>query len=163
MSIANQWMPVEQRFWRQVSRAGSSDCWHWLGDRLPTGYGIMRVSGRRWYAHRVSWWLHNGQPEMRPTLIVMHRCDNPPCVNPAHLWRGTQAENIADMDRKGRRRSNGRRGETNGRAKLSTAVVLDLKRSTESPRVLAARFGVSESLVRQIIRGIVWKHVGAAT
>lgn len=88
---------VEDRFWSNVDRTG--DCWIWIGSRLPSGYG--RIGGRG-YAHRVSWALANGP--IPAGMCILHRCDNPPCVNPSHLWIGTVADNMHDRDRKGRHR-----------------------------------------------------------
>lgn len=82
----------EQRFWSKVERRGSSECWEWTGRRDKDGYGCLRVGNSQVRAHRFSYELHHGVTD----LFVRHRCNNPGCVNPAHLQPGTHLENMAD-------------------------------------------------------------------
>lgn len=92
-----------QRFWSKVARRAPGECWEWIGSRFPRGYGRLKLNRKTAYAHRVSWELAHGVP-VPDGLCVLHRCDNPPCVNPAHLWSGTMADNMHDRDAKGRGR-----------------------------------------------------------
>lgn len=97
-------LSVEERFWSKVDTSGTEehpDCWEWTAYRRPTGYGHFRFRGKQWKAHRVAYTLIKGEiPEGQCVLHI--ECDNPPCVNPAHLKTGTQADNMRDRDQKGR-------------------------------------------------------------
>ena len=91
---------VEDRFWKRVRIASNESCWQWIGEVSIDGYGRFWVrKGHRIAAHRVSWMLAN---KVTPTGVICHSCDNPGCVNPAHLWHGTQADNMRDKVSKGR-------------------------------------------------------------
>lgn len=93
--------PVEPRFWPKVDQTGGPDaCWPWMACRNRHGYGKVGVGGISVTAHRAVWELANGP--IPAGLHVLHRCDNPPCVNPAHLFLGTNADNVEDKVRKGR-------------------------------------------------------------
>ena len=96
--------PIEVRFWAKVDVRGDDDCWEWTGCRKPSGYGQLNLGkGKpRGAAYRLSYeWAKGPIPEGQ---VVMHSCDNPPCVNPAHLSVGTQRDNALDMVSKGRSR-----------------------------------------------------------
>lgn len=133
----------------------NSGCWIWTAGASGTGYGTIKFEGRVQAAHRVSWQVHCGPI---PTgLNVCHRCDTPFCVNPDHLFLGTQAENIHDMDRKGRGRRP--RGEQNTRARLSEADVQTIRSSSLGIRRLARQFGVVKETIRLARTGETWAHV----
>lgn len=158
MSLAP--VPVAVRFWEKVDRSGGPDaCWPWTKYCDPDGYGRVGTDpGRVELAHRVAWRLtYPGEP--MPS-VVRHSCDNPPCQNPAHLLDGSQTDNMADMDRRGRRLTG--RGERHARAVLTEAGVRelrDLKAQGLSYRAIAAHTGHPQSRVADVLTGRSWKHV----
>jgi hypothetical protein len=129
-------------------------CWLWLGGWSTKGYGKARLPGRKTVgAHRLFYAQFVGDPG---ELHVCHKCDTPACVNPDHLFLGTNADNAADRARKGR---NNHAGEKNGRAVLSIADVRSIRESSDPQRVLARRFGVSRRNVRDIQARRTWTFV----
>lgn len=139
-----------------------TSCWAWgLGHSSGYGKFTFRVNGRDRvvYAHRYAWELINGP--IPPHLVVRHRCDNGPCVNPDHLVLGTQRDNIQDsIDRK---RFNPCEGEWNPFSKLTDLQVIEIRKrraSGEKLAPLASEFGVSTQTIMGIARGLMWRHVG---
>jgi hypothetical protein len=110
-------------------------------------------------AHRVSWTLHNGA--IPNGLHVLHHCDNPQCVNPAHLWLGTNADNMRDMIRKGRGNVAG--GEDHGSAKLTEKQVIEIRERYAAGNItqheLGNEYGISKQTIGEIIRREIWKHI----
>lgn len=147
---------IARRFWGKVRRGDG--CWLWLAHANWGGYGFFRVGSKMELAHRVSWVLLNGQ--IPADLWVLHKCDNRLCVNPAHLFLGTHADNMRDMAAKGRGKSNPHAGTSSKWAKLTDADVLSAIRRVaagESRRAVAKSFGVDESSIRRIVKGLSYK------
>ena len=93
------------RFWSKVNKNTESGCWEWTAGRDGHGYGKFYLHGKDIGAHRASWEIHNGKiPEAEGYhgMCVLHKCDNPLCINPSHLWLGTNLDNMRDRDKKGR-------------------------------------------------------------
>ena len=149
------------RFWSKVSVREPADCWLWDGSVNNRGYGEYRHDGRKRYAHRVSWAIaHGAMPGAG--LCVLHRCDVPRCVNPSHLFIGTQHENIADMHSKGRYRNGISRGEKANRSHLTNERVLQIISDTRPQRLVARLHGISQSTVSAIRRRKTWTHLEVA-
>jgi hypothetical protein len=146
----------EERFWAKVRKGEPDECWEWTKNRGVYGYGQLRFGGADRRAHRVAYQLHYGVDP--GTLFVCHRCDNPSCCNPAHLFLGTARENMADKVRKGRQA----RGERQGLSKLTADQVVEIRRlrmERWSITRLAKKFSVDPSLVARIVTGQIWVHV----
>lgn len=121
-----------ERFWKLVNVAGRNDCWNWLAYKNRDGYGNFNGEGKKkWNAHRVSYIIANG--EIPDGVCVCHKCDNPSCVNPAHLYLGTHAQNMRDMRVRGRARNH----------ILKNEEKVLIKKSKLSPKHLAELLGVS--------------------
>ena len=145
-------------FWSRVARSNSESCWEWQGGKTPDGYGKAGHKHRNYLAHRLAWELTFGPiPE---GLQVLHRCDNPPCCNPAHLFLGTHADNMRDMAAKSRRDSH---GEKNNRAKLTVKQVLEIREryipDGSRNSVLAAEYGVCAATIGNVGKRETWRSV----
>ena len=166
-----------ERFWEKVTK--TDRCWNWNAAHNEHRYGIFRIAGRNEKAHRVAWSIAFGDPG---ALCVLHRCDNPPCVRPDHLFLGTQEENIQDMLQKGRgvpgialgeylalardamRKAPHRRarGERAGNAKLSASDVASIRATYAAGMItqkqLGEKYGVTQANVSIILKGDSWKE-----
>lgn len=177
--------PLPERFWSKVNRDG--DCWLWTSCRWPVGYGRFWMGRRFLPAHRIAWELTHGP--VSDGLCVLHRCDNPPCVRPDHLFLGTKADNNRDRHNKGRdargdqsgarlhpeKHARGdnhpmrknpeqrRWGTDNHAAKLTPADVFTIRRRYAAGGItykqLASEYGVSFGEIGHIISRKVWQHV----
>lgn len=167
---------------------GLDQCWIWKAGKDGKGYGAFKIGKKQYLAHRIAWYLANGPiPESAP--CILHKCDNPQCVNPSHLKTGTQKENAGDCANK-KRTSQGdkhpfrknpelcargercgaytmpwtiRKGSLNGRAKLTEAKVIKMReihRTTKNTYAdIGMLFGVAETTTANAIKGKSWKHI----
>lgn len=156
---------VSRRFLAKVDKGGGGGCWLWTGAKDGGGYGSVWFRDRSEKAHRVSYCLAH-DVEIPTGTNVCHTCDTPACVNPDHLFLGTQKDNMADSKAKGRHRilppEKLPRGERQGCHKLRNEQVLDIRRLYSEGSTLpdlAGRYGVSRSNVYLIVRRRTWKHV----
>jgi hypothetical protein len=150
---------LEDRFWSHVDRRGPDECWEWQAALERTGYGRLsggRRGNKQILAHRYSFMLHTG--EEPGEKLVCHSCDNRKCVNPAHLWLGTCADNHADRNQKNRQA----KGSTQGSAKLTESDVVAIRQMRLmglTQGELGAMFGVSKNCVSRIVNNRGWRHV----
>lgn len=145
-----------QRLYDRSIPEPNSGCWLWLGPTYTGGYGSFGI-GRANSAHRSSWILHRGA--IPPGMSVCHHCDTPACVNPDHLFLGTQAQNLDDMTRKGRRVYGGPAPERSRSVKLTREQAAHVLVSPESGAALARRFGVQRAAINKIRRREHWKDL----
>lgn len=151
---------LAERFWGNVKRGPG--CWTWQAARRGQ-YGRMHLGNRSWIgAHRMAWRLSRGP--IPDGMCVCHHCDNTLCVNPDHLFLGTNAENTADRTRKGRsaRNSNPQPGTLNGRAKLTEDDVIDIRTvyAIGARQIdIAAAYGVTQVQISAIVRRKQWNHL----
>lgn len=150
---------IQDRFWQRVDKGGPEDCWNWTGTKIKDGYGIIAgplygkrymEKGRNMLAHRASWIMANGDiPESSEYhgWVVMHKCDNPSCVNPSHLILGTQRQNVHDMITKKRDVRVSPIGTKSKRAKLTDAQVADIRASAVGGVKLADKYNVHISTI----------------
>lgn len=150
------------RFWSKVRKADEDGCWEWTAHRQNKGYGLFAMSSRRkapMLAHRVSYELELGP--IPHGQSVLHRCDNPACVRPSHLFLGTIADNNADMRAKGRQGHGAPRGQNAHNALFTNEQVL-LMRKTYSPieyAKAALAFGTSPQNAHRILNRKSWRHI----
>lgn len=156
---------LDVRFWPRVDKNGpvhptlGTACWLWLGGTQHR-YGCLRWRGRTWRAHRVAWVATHGN--VPDEVQVLHYCDNPPCVNPGHLFLGDHAVNMADKAAKGRgtRGRSINAGSKHGMAKLNESIVAQIRaEAATTPRPeLERRYGVSHSNMHLILTFQTWRH-----
>lgn len=141
--------------WRRIQVDTNTGCWLWMGSKNSQGYGHIGVKGKIEGTHRVAFKSVYGY--LTKGLDICHHCDNPPCVNPEHLFEGTRLDNIQDAMHKGRIQ----KGEQRPGSKLTEEKVRQIRCIGDniSSRKLAKKFGVSYHVVATVLNGTSWKHV----
>lgn len=156
-------LSIEERFWSKVAiTKNADDCWDWRGRKNEAGYGLIGLvefENKTMRSNRIAWFLTYG--ELPDELFVCHKCDNPACCNPAHLFLGTPADNSRDMAKKGRHHR--LCGEQKKQHKLTEKQVIDIRRRYAAggvyQRELGEEYGVHDSVICLIVNGKSWKHV----
>ena len=151
-------IPLRERFESRFERGDKDTCWIWKGAPTSKGYGHISEGGRNGRsisAHRLAFEYANGSID--PDLLVCHSCDNPMCVNPNHLFQGTDAINSADRDRKGRGRW--LRGEDHVHSKLTSEKVRAIRADSRPKKVIAREYGLAPQTIRAVIKRKSWNHV----
>ena len=143
--------PIKERFLEKVVKQDSG-CHEWAGSLAKNGYGNFHKDGKTHYSHRIAWEIEHGE---EPSDYVLHKCDNRKCVNPDHLFIGSFYDNMDDMVAKGRQAH----GVKNHHAKLTEEQVLQIRQEVGLQREIAAKYGVTYSLVGMIRSGRIWKHI----
>jgi hypothetical protein len=151
------------RFWDKVKVAAPDECWEWQGAIDSNGYGAFKIEGKKRNTHRIAFDLCFGPiPDGK---LICHHCDNRKCVNPVHLFIGTQVDNMQDCSRKGRLKvpTSIAYGEAAGGAKLTAAMVIELRLLYNSKkytyRKLGKLFGIDPKQAWNIVNRISWKHI----
>ena len=152
-------IPIEQRFWNKVDIRGKDECWNWTAAKNKLGYGFVMYNRVCTQAYRVAWVLTYGGSIH--DVYLCHKCNNPSCVNPKHLYAGSHAENMRDKVAAGTAR--GLIGSKNPKAKLSERDVVKIKRELSRGVLvskIANEYHIGWNAIWRIKRGIYWGHVG---
>ena len=136
-------------------RGDEDECWPWVGALTADGYGHTITDGKTELAHRKAWRRKYGQSAGE--LHVLHKCDNPKCVNPKHLFLGTNQDNVDDKMAKGRHVAFC--GEANGSAKLTESAIRNIRSDPRPNTVICREYGVSDVLISKIKRREIWRCV----
>lgn len=148
---------LEQRYWEKVIKGKDiNDCWKWKATKSEFGYGYMNHKKKTLMAHRASYMIHYGK--IKEGLSVLHKCDNPECSNPLHLFLGTQTENMQDMMEKKRYPN----GSNHPKSKITEEEVMRIKNlrvEGNTYKEIAKIMKVDYSNVRNILSGNTWKHI----
>jgi hypothetical protein len=149
-----------ERFWSYVDIKGFFDCWEWTGHLHKKGYGWFKLDGKWQSTHRISWKLSNG--EIPKGMSILHKCDNRACCNQAHLFLGTQVDNMADMVAKGRSAMCSLPGSKDGMSKLTEEQVICIRvlfQAGITIAELARMYKISWTTIGEAVKRKTWKHI----
>lgn len=150
-----------ERLMSRIDVRGEDDCWPWTGAIGTWGYGTFWLNGKNFNSSRAAYLLLVGP--ITDGSVVCHKCDNPPCCNPRHLWLGTQGDNVRDCSGKGRSRGLfSANCHPRHLAKLTPEKVLDARRrfqSGETQIAIGRALGVHSSVISRAVRGCTWGHI----
>lgn len=151
---------VIARFWSKVKIGSPDECWEWQAHRNNKGYGVLGIKRDIFLAHRISWAIKFGDLKGK---CALHKCDNPACVNPNHLFSGTMKENMDDKMAKGRyKKGITPKGMSNYLAKLKDAdipIIREMCDAGISTHVIGAKFGVTSKTIWAVGKRITWTHI----
>jgi hypothetical protein len=154
-------MTKTQTFWSRVDKKTVDECWEWLGGHWTKGYPCFSWNGHALRAHRVSYEIYSGH-RIPKHLFACHSCDNPGCVNPHHIFIGTNSDNQIDAARKGRLRPPRVHGEQHPKARLTEEQVLAIRELNAKGigyRKLSKIFPVHRVTIKDIVRRRTWRHI----
>jgi len=154
-------MRTKQDLLNKVKINKITKCWVYIGGIGKDGYGVAWFNGKCFRAHRLAYQLFRGTIPKRKHIC--HHCDNPPCINPNHLFVGTALDNARDCIQKGRTNYKGAKGSKHGHAKLSEVQVLEIRARIKSKEIIQYRaakiYGVDSGLINGIVHRRIWKHI----
>jgi hypothetical protein len=139
--------------WKFIDKKEEDECWLWTNATTGGGYGTIRINNKKYPTHRLVYELNYGK--IPDGMHVCHKCDNPPCCNPSHLFLGTHKDNMLDKMKKCRQRRN------SGNSKITEDDVREIRRlhGTITQKKLAEKFGIVQTTVSRIVFRERWKHV----
>lgn len=168
VTVDNVKANTSEKFWSKVHFGESNDCWEWIAYKDKDGYGNFRIKdyrGRHTMIGSHRYMYKMVVDDFNDDLLCLHSCDNPPCVNPNHLWIGTNDDNIQDMIKKGRNVTYHLPpmvGSKHPKAKLDEEIVRRIKEKILSgvkQRAIAKEYDVYETVISKIKKGVLWRHV----
>lgn len=151
-------MNLIDKFKSKFEEGNTKDCWNWGFGVTAGGYGQMAFERKKYAAHRLSWSHYNNQ-EIPKGCVIMHKCDNPKCVNPNHLLLGTQKDNVKDMMNKGRFKDYNKSGENNPSSVVREKDVCEIYEANGTHQDIADRFGYPHNAVSKIRNDQTWKSL----